>query len=100
MPPQPSKADEIIGRIAARAWGVVTHAELIAARITVDQIRTRRERGSLLVVFRGVYRVGHAAPSAESAYVAAVKACGAHAVLSGPAAAHVWGLVRGGPPPA
>ena len=35
-------------------------------------------RGPLFAVFRGVYRVGQAAPSLEARYVAAVRACWAY----------------------
>jgi hypothetical protein len=49
-------------------------------------------------VHRGVYRVGHRARSREADYLAAVKACGEHAVLCGRAAAHLWHLIRGSPP--
>lgn len=47
---------------------------------------------------RGVYRVGHRAPSVEARYLAAVLACGRGAVLSGRAAAHLLGLLKGRPP--
>jgi very-short-patch-repair endonuclease len=45
-----------------------------------------------------VYRVGHQAPSTEATYLAAVLAAGDGAVLSGLAAAHLLGLVKGTPP--
>jgi very-short-patch-repair endonuclease len=45
-------------------------------------------------VYPGVYRVGHAAPSVEADYMAAVLACGEGAVLAGPAAAFLLGLSR------
>ena len=48
---------------------------------------------------RGVYRVGHRAPSIEARYHAAVLACGDGAVLSGHAAGHLWGLIKGSAPP-
>ena len=57
------------------------------------------ERGELMRVHRGVYRVGHMAPSVHARYMAAVLACGNQAVLSGLAAAHLLGLVKGKPPP-
>ena len=38
------------------------------------------------------------APSTEATYLAAVWACGEGALLSGRAAAHLWGLTRGQPP--
>lgn len=43
----------------------------------------------------GVFRVGHLAPSLAATYLAAVRACGAGAVLGGLAAAHLWKLVEG-----
>ena len=53
--------------------------------------------GLLIVEFRGVYRAGHRA-ELEARYMAAVKACGDGAVLSGLAAAWFWGLIKGPPP--
>jgi len=77
---------------------VVTRAELLAAGITPEQIKQRKRRGTLIPIHRGVYRVGHHAPSVEARYLAAVKACGDDAVLCGRAAAHIWGLLRGSIP--
>jgi very-short-patch-repair endonuclease len=85
--------------MASRAHGVVTRAELIEAGVTRRQIVHRLRTGSLIAVFRGVYRVGHRAPSLEARYMAAVKASGKGAVLSGLAAAHLFGLVKGTAPP-
>jgi Transcriptional regulator, AbiEi antitoxin len=93
------KVDTVIARIAERAHGVVTRAELLAAGVTHDEIKHRVAAGALIRVHRGVYRVGHRAPSVEATYVAAVKACGEGAVLSGRAAAHLFGLIAGAPPP-
>ena len=64
-----------------------------------NEIQHRLDRGSLIVEFPGVYRVGHRAPSVEARYMAAVKACGTGAVLCGRAAGWLWGLVRGPAPP-
>jgi hypothetical protein len=83
--------------IAERAHGVVERAELLEAG--VREIAHRLRIGALIVEFRGVYRVGHRAPSVEARYMAAVKACGAGALLSGLAAAHLLGLVKGHAPP-
>src|SRR4051812_45256535 len=89
----------VVARFASRAHGVVTRRELLAAGVTTDEGR-RGVRGGLLIrVYPGVYRVGHLAPSVEARYLGAVKACGSGAVLSGRAAAHLWGLVRGAAPP-
>ena len=55
--------------------------------------------GVLLPEYPGVYRVGHRAPSVEARYLAAVRACGEGAGLRGGAAAHLYGLLKGAPPP-
>ena len=64
------------------------------------EIASRLRSGALLREHKGVYRVGHRAPSIEATYLAAVVAAGERAVLSGRAAAYVWGLVKGDAPPA
>jgi predicted transcriptional regulator of viral defense system len=75
--------DRIVASIASRQHG---------ARRTTRQ-------GNLIRVYRGVYRVGHSAPSMEARYMAAVLACGDGAVLSGRAAACLLGLIRAVPEP-
>ena len=72
---------------------MVTRAQLLAAGLTLDEIRHRLQSGALLREYRGVYRVGHRAPSVEAWYLAAVWACGENALLSGRAAAHLLGIV-------
>jgi very-short-patch-repair endonuclease len=84
--------------LARRAHGVVTRRELLRVGVTRTEIDHRLRTGALIAVFRGVYRVGHIAPSVEAHYLAAVKACGLGAVLSGRAAAHLLGLSRGQAP--
>lgn len=96
---QSRNADQDLARMAARSKGIVTHQELLAAGLTKDQIRTRRKRGTLNEIHRGVYHVGHAAPSIEAIYMAAVKACGKGAAISGRAAAHLHTLIRTKQPP-
>jgi hypothetical protein len=93
-----STTAEVIGSIASRRYGVVTRRELLRAGITGRQIDQRIRSGGLIVVHRGVFRVGHAAPSTAARYQAAVCACGDGAVLSGMAAAWLWSIVRGQPP--
>jgi very-short-patch-repair endonuclease len=100
MCPQSRKAPEkVLAEIASRSHGVVTRSELLAAGLTAAQVRHRVRRGVLIRVHPGVYRVGHVAPSVEARYTGAVKACGEGAALSGRAAAHLLGLLRGSPPP-
>jgi predicted transcriptional regulator of viral defense system len=92
--------DEIVAWIASRQHGVVTRSQLLAAGISARSIEKRLDKGSLIRVHRGVYRVGHVAPSLEADYMAAVLACGERAVLSGRAAARLLGLIRNSPAPA
>jgi hypothetical protein len=77
---------------------VVTRAQLLAAGLSVKGITGRLRKKALVRVHPGVYRVGHRAPSVEARYLAAVLACGDGALLSGLAAAHLWGLIKGPAP--
>ncbi len=81
-----------------RAHGVVTRAELLRAGVSSDGIDRELRKGALIRQHPGVYRVGHAAPSVEASFTAAVKACGEGAVLSGRAAGFLLGLLKGRPP--
>jgi hypothetical protein len=99
MEHQDATVEEILARIARRQHGLVTRKQLLAAGISREEIRRRIQKGALLVVHPGVYRVGHKAPSIEARYLAAVLACGEGAVLSGQAAAYLWGLIKGTAPP-
>lgn len=86
-----------LARLARTSHGVVTREQLIDAGITVAEIKSRLRSGVLLQEHRGVYRVGHRAPSVEARYLAAVLACGSGAVLSGCAAGHLLGIVAAAP---
>jgi hypothetical protein len=98
MEPQDRTVEERIAWIATAANGIVTAAELDAAAISRSERRRRVEKGLLIPQFRGVYRVGHRAPSPHATYTAAVKACGPGAALAGFAAAWLLGLIRGDAP--
>ena len=89
-----------MARIAGQAFGVVTRIQLLEAGLTPDQIRHRLHTGALIRVHSGVYRVGHAAPSTDASYLAAVYACGCAAVLGGAAAGWRYGTLKGAPPTA
>jgi hypothetical protein len=84
--------------LAGSQHGVVTRAQLLRAGVTLAELEHRLGTGALLPVHRGVYRVGHSAPSVEARYLAAVLACGEGALLSGRAAAHLFGLLKGSAP--
>jgi very-short-patch-repair endonuclease/phosphoribosylcarboxyaminoimidazole (NCAIR) mutase len=85
--------------MATGAHGLVTRGDLLRVGVTVSEIKHRLGRGALLPVHRGVYRVGHRAPSVEARYLAAVLACGDGALLTGRAAAHLLGILKGPIPP-
>jgi predicted transcriptional regulator of viral defense system len=99
MQPQGRTVEQELARIASGGHGVVTRAQLLDAGVTRQEIKSRVRRGNLIRVHRGVYRVGHRAPSIEAGYLAAVLAAGEGALLSGRAAAHLLGLLKGAPPP-
>jgi hypothetical protein len=90
-----SRTDHEIGRIASRQHGVVTRAQLLNSGVSEAAVDRRLERGLLLREHRGVFRVGHRAPSVEARYMGAVLACGDGALLCRFAAAHLAGLAKG-----
>src|SRR4029079_5194577 len=98
MSPRTPTVQRVLGDVASRQHGVVSRSQLLRAGVTVEEIRRRVRSGVLLPVHRGVYRVGHCAPSLEARYMAAVLAGGDEAHLSGRAAAHLFGLLKGRPP--
>src|SRR3954447_5022499 len=87
-----------LATLARGSHGVVTRDEMLRAGISQREIGRRVAAGLLIRVYRGIYRVGHAAPSTDASFIAAVKACGEGAVLGGLAAAYLLGLVRKPPP--
>lgn len=93
-----NRTDALIARLAWRTHGVVTRRRLLSAGVSPKAIEVRIARGSLIVAYPGVYRVGHRAPSVEAAYMAAVLACGDGALLMGCAAAYLYGLINSEPP--
>ena len=95
MSPSDDTAEKKLALIARRSHGVVTWTEARKAGLTEAQIKWRLRSGALLREHPGVYRLGHRATNTEAAFIAAVRACGEGAVLSGRAAAHLLGLVKG-----
>jgi hypothetical protein len=85
--------DVRVARLAAREHGVVSLDELRACGLKREAVGVRVRNGRLHPLHRGVYAVGHARPTLEGLFLAAVKACGAGAVLSHFAAAVLWGLL-------
>lgn len=68
--------------IAGRQHGRVSRRQLLDAGVDHHQIDRWVADRRLLSVHRGVYAVGHRAPSALGDYMAAVLAAGRGAVLS------------------
>jgi hypothetical protein len=98
MRTQTGTVEEVAGRIAQGQHGVVTRAQLLAAGVSASGIQRRLGKAALLREYPSVYRVGHRAPSVEARYLAAVLACGQGALLSGRAAGHLLGLLKGSQP--
>ena len=84
--------------IAGRQHGRVARRQLLDAGVDHRQIDRWVADRRLLSVHRGVYAVGHRAPSALADYMAAVLAAGRGAVLSHRSAAWVLGLIAGRSP--
>jgi len=99
MGSQVRKVEQELAQIASGSHGVVTRAQLLREGISAKEIHHRVSIGALIPQHRGVYRVGHRARSVEAGYLAAVLACGEGAALSGRAAGHLLGLLKGAAAP-
>jgi very-short-patch-repair endonuclease len=96
LPPRstPSAVAENVHRFAARQGGHVTREQLLTARMsrrTIDRwIASRR----LLVVYRGVYAVGHLQSNPIDAAYAALLVGGEQSALAGGCALVLWDIWR------
>ncbi len=93
--------DRQVASVAGRQHGAISIWQLHAAGLSDDAVLTRRRNGRLHRLHRGVYAVGHIAPSNARRWMAAVLALGAAsgrsgatAALSHRSAAELWGLLR------
>jgi very-short-patch-repair endonuclease len=84
--------DMAMARLAERQHGVVSRAQLLLIGLGQPAIDHRVAKGRLHRVHRGVYRVGHTAPVPLAREMAAVLACGDHAVVSHRSSAFVYRL--------
>lgn len=73
---------------------MVTTAEMRTAGLSRHVVARHEEAGTLVRQFRGVYLVGRVKPTRDELQRAAVKACGAGAVLSHRSAALRWKILR------
>ena len=86
--------DLALAELARGQWGVVSLAQLQALGIGPRAVQHRAQTGRLRRVHRGVYAMGGAVLPREGRWLAAVLACGNHAVLSHLSAAVHWNLLR------
>jgi predicted transcriptional regulator of viral defense system len=84
--------DERIALLARRQHGRVARRQLLALGLGRDAIKYRLKHSRLHEEYRGVYALGHAAPTREGRWMSAVLAGGADAVLSHRSAAALWGI--------
>jgi hypothetical protein len=97
-PPARPTNDEIhrerrLAAIATRQDGLVARPQLIALGFTRREIERRIASGSLIVLFRGVYAVGHRALGDRAWMRAAILTAGSDALLASSTAARAWDLV-------
>lgn len=83
-----------MARAAAESWSVLDIDELMGLGFTKRVVARLVRDGWLHLFHRGVYAVGHPNVPRQGHFLAAVKACGKGAVLSGYAAAAQWGAVE------
>jgi hypothetical protein len=86
-----ARCDIEVARRAAEEWGVLSTDELIECGLNHPAILRRVRRGLLHPTYRGVYAVGHRTLPKEGLWLAAVKACGQTARLSGFSSAELCG---------
>ncbi len=89
--------DRAAAWIAGRQLELITASQFGAVGIDQDAIATRRNRGSLHLVHRGVYLLGGQIMLPGAPELAAVQACGSGTWVSHRSAAALWGLVMRGP---
>src|ERR1700712_415094 len=87
-------ADRAVASRAAGQWGVLSLDELRTCGLNKVAVGVRVRRGNLHRLYRGIYVVGHHNLPLEGRFLAAVKACGAFAVLSHYSAAALRCLVK------
>jgi very-short-patch-repair endonuclease len=93
VPPVVGAPDRRAAAVAARQYGVITHAQLVDCGLGRNQIEHRARVGHLQRIWRGVYAWGHRELTREGRLLAAVLACGPKAVASHRAAAARWELL-------
>jgi very-short-patch-repair endonuclease len=90
--------DRAAAEFATRQAGVVGREQLLGTGVSEHAIDHRVRTGRFIVVFRGIYAVGHAALSDPARMHAALLAAGPTAVLSHRTAAALHKLIPSMPP--
>lgn len=83
--------------VAAAQHGVVGRGQMLDLGLSPQGIKHRITRGRLHPVFRGVYAVGCSELTGEGRWTAALRACGAGALLSHSSAACLFRIADQGP---
>jgi putative AbiEi antitoxin of type IV toxin-antitoxin system/uncharacterized protein DUF559 len=94
MSHKPDNPDMAVAALAAEEWSVLSLDELRRCGLSRTMVRTRVRRGQLHWLHQGVYAVGHEKVGLEGQFLAAVKACGAGAILSHYSAGALWRMVE------
>jgi very-short-patch-repair endonuclease len=89
--------DWAVAGLATLQHGVVTRAQLLAVGLGAGAIHHRVEAFHLHRVYRGVYLVGHTAPTPLARETAALLACGRYGVLSHLASGCIWDFSQDDP---
>lgn len=85
--------DQRLSELARRQHGVVALAQITGLGLSPSAVRSRVAVGRLHAVWRAVYSQGHPSLLTRNGrFMAAVLACGPHAVLSQRSAAALYGL--------
>jgi hypothetical protein len=89
---EPNPLWKAVVALAVAQHGVISLPQLVELGLSASGARNWVQRGRLHRVHRGVYSVGTPLLGANGKRMAAVLACGPHAVLSHRAAAGLWAL--------
>lgn len=88
---------DAVAQRASRQHGRISHAQLLSLGVDRSRIKRWCADGRLRPVHRGVYAVGHLAPSLLGDLMAAVLACGDEARASHRSTLHARGILKDRP---
>lgn len=88
------RPDVCVAALASREHGVLSVAELHSCGLDADAIAVRVRNGRLHPLHTGVHAVGHDNVTLHGKFLAAVKACGPSAKLSGYSAGALFGFLE------